>query len=64
MHSSSRKFLLFQLFLTFAGILMAQQDPQFSQILYNPMSINPGYAGSQEMIGVSAFNKLQWAGFG
>jgi type IX secretion system PorP/SprF family membrane protein len=43
---------------------MAQQDPQFSQILYNPMSINPGYAGSQEMIGIGAFNKLQWTGFG
>lgn len=41
-----------------------QQDPQFSQILFNPMSINPGYAGSLNMIGFGAINKLQWAGFG
>jgi len=42
----------------------AQQDPQFSQILFNPMSINPGYAGSTNMIGVGAINKMQWTGFG
>ncbi len=46
----------------FAGV--CQQDPQFSQILFNPMSINPGYAGSLNMIGFGAINKLQWAGFG
>lgn len=42
----------------------AQQDPQFSQIHFTPMSINPGYAGSQGMIDVGLINRLQWVGFG
>lgn len=42
-----------------------QQDPQFNQILFNPLTINPGYAGSQNnMIGVGAISRIQWAGFG
>ncbi|MGE0078497.1 MAG: type IX secretion system membrane protein PorP/SprF [Bacteroidales bacterium] len=55
-------FLIGFLFAFFA--VNGQQDPQFSQILFNPMSINPGYAGSLNMIGFGAINKLQWAGFG
>ncbi|MDI3525905.1 MAG: hypothetical protein PWR03_88 [Tenuifilum sp.] len=45
--------------------VFSQQDPQFNQILFNPLSINPGFAGSQKnMIGVGAINRIQWSGFG
>jgi type IX secretion system PorP/SprF family membrane protein len=40
-----------------------QQDPQFSQIMYNQMSVNPGFAGSSDMINATAINRIQWVGF-
>lgn len=40
-----------------------QQDPQFSHSMFNQMNINPGYAGSSDMINANAINKIQWVGF-
>lgn len=60
----TKKYILSVGFLFAFFAAKSQQDPQFSQILFNPMSINPGYAGSLNMIGLGAINKLQWAGFG
>ncbi len=46
-----------------AGDLFAQQDPQFSQYMFNPLYINPAYAGSRgTMNGAIEFRK-QWIGF-
>lgn len=42
---------------------MAQQDPQFSMNMYNQMAVNPGYAGSQNMLVAAALNRQQWMGF-
>lgn len=42
----------------------AQQDPQFNQLFFNPMSVNPAYAGSQDMFCINAMNKMQWVGYG
>ncbi len=53
--------------ISFALILkmaLGQNDPQVTLNMYNHMSINPGYAGSNEMICAKAINKLQWTGFG
>ncbi len=47
----------------FVSSAFGQQDPQFSQIMFNQMSINPGYAGSTNMINANAINKIQWVGF-
>jgi type IX secretion system PorP/SprF family membrane protein len=41
----------------------AQQDPQFSQSMYNIMMFNPGYAGSKNAICATALNRQQWMGF-
>ena len=41
----------------------AQQDPQFSQSMYNIMMFNPGYAGSKNAICATALNRQQWRGF-
>lgn len=59
-----KKYILSIVFLFVFSAAYNQQDPQFSQIIFNPMSINPGYAGSLNMIGFGAINKIQWAGFG
>jgi type IX secretion system PorP/SprF family membrane protein len=41
----------------------AQQDPLFSQYMYNLASINPGYAGSSDRICLSGATRQQWMGF-
>ena len=40
----------------------AQQDPQYSQYMFNQLSINPAYAGSKEAISSSIFLRRQWVG--
>lgn len=41
----------------------AQQDPQYSQNMFNTMAINPGYAGSNDAICATALHREQWVGF-
>jgi type IX secretion system PorP/SprF family membrane protein len=40
----------------------AQQDPQYTQYMYNTMSINPAYAGSRGHFSMSALARTQWVG--
>lgn len=42
--------------------LIAQQLPQFSQYMYNTISINPAYAGSREFMVINILNRNQWVG--
>jgi type IX secretion system PorP/SprF family membrane protein len=47
----------------FTGVAMAQQDPQFTQFMFNKLIYNPGYAGTTGAIcGVAQFRK-QWMNF-
>ena len=55
-------FLLFLLF-SFALHSKAQQDPQFSQYIFNNLSFNPGSAGSEQSICATALHRSQWVGF-
>jgi type IX secretion system PorP/SprF family membrane protein len=41
---------------------MAQQDAQYTQYMYNTMSINPGYAGSRGHMSIAALHRSQWVG--
>lgn len=41
----------------------AQQDAQFSQNMYNRMSVNPAYAGSNDAICATLLARSQWVGF-
>ena len=41
----------------------AQQDPQFSQNMFNRLFYNPGYAGSNGAICGTAFHRQQYTGF-
>ena len=43
--------------------LYAQQDPQFSQYMFNPLSINPAYAGSRGIMNGALVYRQQWVGF-
>lgn len=50
----------FILFNCWIGV--AQQLPQFTQYMYNTISINPAYAGSRETLSVVGLHRSQWVG--
>jgi len=57
--SQARNFLLaLLLFFNFAA--MAQQDPLFTQYMFNKLLVNPGYAGSKEVLSIDLLNRSQW----
>lgn len=41
----------------------AQQDPLFSQYMFNMLAVNPAYAGSADVFTVMALSRHQWVGF-
>jgi type IX secretion system PorP/SprF family membrane protein len=43
-----------------SSIGFAQQLPQFSQYMYNTISVNPAYAGSRETLSVVGLHRSQW----
>jgi len=56
---------LFTFFLlsTLGFQVCAQQDPQFNQYFFNPLGINPAYAGSRGTLSAVAIHRSQWVGF-
>ncbi|MBU2945545.1 PorP/SprF family type IX secretion system membrane protein [Zobellia uliginosa] len=52
------------LLLIFAGstLLHAQQDAQYTQYMYNTISVNPAYAGSRGVFSIAALHRSQWVG--
>lgn len=40
----------------------AQQDPQYTQYMYNMSVINPAYAGTKESLSITALYRNQWTG--
>lgn len=47
----------------FAGApLFGQQDAQYTQYMYNTVSVNPGYAGSRGHMSIAALHRSQWLG--
>lgn len=44
------------------NIALAQQDAQYTQYMYNTVSVNPAYAGSRGHMSVGALYRAQWVG--
>ena len=40
----------------------SQQDAQYTQYMYNTMSINPAYAGQREVLSINGLYRTQWVG--
>jgi len=40
----------------------AQQDPQYSQYMYNTQVVNPAYAGSRDVLSFGLLYRTQWVG--
>ena len=55
-------FLVFFLGLPFFG--HAQQDAQYTQYVYNTISVNPAYAGSRDALSGAVLYRNQWVGVG
>ncbi len=54
--------ILTLLFLLGCGWVFAQQDAQYTQYMYNTVSVNPGYAGSRGHFSIAALHRSQWVG--
>ncbi len=54
--------LIAGVFVLFAANSSAQQLPQFTQYMFNTISVNPAYAGSREGLSLTALHRNQWAG--
>ena len=40
----------------------AQQDPQYTDYMFNPLTVNSAYAGSRGHLAVTALHRTQWVG--
>nr|WP_321222720.1 type IX secretion system membrane protein PorP/SprF [uncultured Psychroserpens sp.] len=56
------KFNIIVFILFSSWMSVAQQLPQFTQYMYNTISINPAYAGSRETLSVVGLHRSQWVG--
>lgn len=61
-----RNFLVTVLTLVVVGIFshsaLGQQDAQYTQYMYNPLSVNPAYAGSRDVLSLGGLYRSQWVG--
>jgi len=49
------------LFITFYNV-QAQQEPMFTQYMFDPISLNAAYTGTTNMLNVNTLTRLQWVG--
>ncbi len=59
--NKGRKILVATLLLASTSIF-AQQDAQYTQYMYNTVSVNPAYAGSRGHMSIAALYRAQWVG--
>jgi type IX secretion system PorP/SprF family membrane protein len=50
------------LFLLVSALSYAQQDPLYNQYMFNPLVVNPAYAGSRESVSAVLLHRTQWLG--
>lgn len=57
------KKILFILIILVLGLKgFSQQDPQYSLYMFNPIGVNPGYAGSRDVLSAVLVHRSQWIG--
>jgi len=55
-------FIAFLAFISTIGTVSAQQDAQYTQYMFNTLSVNPAYAGSRGQLSAAALYRSQWVG--
>jgi type IX secretion system PorP/SprF family membrane protein len=56
-----KRYFLACILLTTIGA-KAQQEPQYTQYMYNTLTVNPGYTGSPGFLEASLLHRSQWVG--
>jgi type IX secretion system PorP/SprF family membrane protein len=51
------------LYIAYNNVAIAQQNPVFSQYMFNGLAINPAYAGNQDQFSATALYRKQWDNF-
>ncbi|MFS4457213.1 type IX secretion system membrane protein PorP/SprF [Maribacter sp. 2304DJ31-5] len=62
MNLSNKISVFFFLLFISLNSLYAQQDAQYTQYMFNTMSVNPAYAGSRGQLSIAALYRAQWVG--
>ena len=62
-----KTYIPYQLILVFISVVFSQitygqQDPNFTQYMYNTMTINPAYAGTRDVWSTGLLYRSQWTG--
>jgi len=58
-----KNYILIIAFILFTICVKSQQNPQYTQYVYNMNIINPAYAGSTEALSLNFLARTQWVGF-
>lgn len=58
----NKNFYFLFVLLLFVPKLHAQQEVMFTQYMFNPMALNPAYAGSHESVSITGLVREQWVG--
>jgi type IX secretion system PorP/SprF family membrane protein len=53
---------LFLLITGLTSMASAQQEPQYTQYMFNTMSVNPAYTGTRDALSATFLTRHQWAG--
>lgn len=59
---STRNILMIVSFVLSYHFMKAQQDPQYTQYMYNTMSVNSAYAGTRGYTSIIGLHRSQWVG--
>nr|WP_294893873.1 type IX secretion system membrane protein PorP/SprF [uncultured Pedobacter sp.] len=54
--------LSFLMLMVFTETSKAQQDPMYTQYMFNALALNPAYAGSRNVVSATALYRNQWTG--
>lgn len=57
-----KKIVVLVVIFCFSKITVAQQDPQYTQYMFNMNLMNPAYVGSYEALSMNFFARSQWVG--
>ncbi len=55
-------FLIVLLLLITSISSLGQQEPMFTQYMFNTLSVNPAYAGTRNALNLNSLSRIQWVG--
>ncbi len=62
MNKLKTKFILIIMMILLGKPGYSQQDPMYTQYMFNTLSVNPAYAGSKDAVSVLGLFRTQWVG--